>query len=87
MSRNSPTTRQFENVVSVLSTGLALGSEERITMKQNASSPSVSRLGGYALLDRGEISAIRLGRRWIVTRHATSSETGTLGPKPGAGSE
>jgi hypothetical protein len=41
----------------------------------------VGRLAVYALLDRGEIPAIRLGRRWIVTRHAYEQWERTCGTK------
>jgi hypothetical protein len=81
MSRISLTTLQFENDVSVLSTGLPPGSKERITIEEKASSLSINRVAVYALLNRCEIPAIRLGRRWIVTRNATSSGSGTCRTK------
>jgi excisionase family DNA binding protein len=45
-------------------------SEGRITVDEIAARLSLGRLTVYELLNRGEIPAIRLGKRWIVTRHA-----------------
>lgn len=51
----------------------------RITVEEIASRLSIGRLAVYALLNRGEIPAIRLGRRWIVTRHAYEQWERTCG--------
>ncbi len=40
----------------------------RITVEEIASRLQLGRLAVYALLESGEIPAIRLGRRWIITR-------------------
>jgi excisionase family DNA binding protein len=40
----------------------------RITVEEIASRLQLGRLAVYALLKSGEIPAIRLGRRWIITR-------------------
>jgi excisionase family DNA binding protein len=53
--------------------------KERITIEEIASRLSIGRLAVYALLNRGEIPAIRLGRRWIVTRHAYEQWERTCG--------
>ena len=42
----------------------------RITVDEIAHRLSLGRLAIYELLQRGEIPAIRLGRRWIITRYA-----------------
>lgn len=42
----------------------------RITVDEIAARLALGRVAVYALLDRGEIPAIRLGKRWIITRHA-----------------
>ena len=42
----------------------------RIKVDEIAERLGLGRLAIYALLERGEIPAIRLGRRWIITRHA-----------------
>jgi excisionase family DNA binding protein len=41
-----------------------------MTVSQIARRLNVGRLAVYAMLGQGIIPAIRLGRRWIVTRHA-----------------
>jgi excisionase family DNA binding protein len=42
----------------------------RITIPEIAERLSIGRVAVYNMLERGIIPAIRLGRRWIVTRHA-----------------
>jgi excisionase family DNA binding protein len=42
----------------------------RITVDEIATRLALGRFAVYELLNRGEIPAIRLGRRWIVTRYA-----------------
>jgi excisionase family DNA binding protein len=44
---------------------------------------SVGRLAVYAMLEQGIIPAIRLGRRWIVTRHAFEKWERTCGMPTG----
>ncbi len=46
---------------------------------------SVGRLAVYTMLEQGIIPAIRLGRRWIVTRHAYEQWERTCGMQAGAG--
>jgi len=46
---------------------------------------NVGRLAVYAMLERGIIPAIRLGRRWIITRHAYEYWERTCGMQAGAG--
>jgi excisionase family DNA binding protein len=53
--------------------------KERIAVEEIAARLSIGRLAVYALLDRGEIPAIRLGRRWIVTRYAYEQWERTCG--------
>jgi excisionase family DNA binding protein len=45
----------------------------RITVDEIAHRLSIGRLAVYALLAKKEIPAIRLGRRWIITRFAYES--------------
>jgi excisionase family DNA binding protein len=40
---------------------------------------SVGRLAVYTMLEQGIIPAVRLGRRWIVTRHAFEEWERTCG--------
>ena len=42
----------------------------RMTVEEIASRLDIGRLAVYAMLDQGILPGIRLGRRWIVTRHA-----------------
>lgn len=42
----------------------------RITIPEIARRLAIGRLAVYAMLEKGIIPGIRLGRRWIVTRHA-----------------
>jgi excisionase family DNA binding protein len=57
----------------------------RITVPEIAKRLSIGRLAVYAMLDQGIIPGIRLGRRWIVTRHAYFQWERTAGLRPGAG--
>lgn len=42
----------------------------RITIPEIAKRLGIGRLAVYSMLEQGMIPAIRLRRRWIVTRHA-----------------
>jgi excisionase family DNA binding protein len=42
----------------------------RISVLEIARRLSIGRLAVYTMLEQGIIPAVRLGRRWIVTRHA-----------------
>ena len=42
----------------------------RITVEEIVQRLHIGRLAVYALLEHGIIPGIRLGRRWIITRHA-----------------
>ena len=53
--------------------------KERITIEEIADRLSIGRIVVYALLEQGEIPAIRLGRRWIVTRYAYENWERTCG--------
>ena len=44
---------------------------------------SVGRIAVYTLLEQGIIPAVRLGRRWIVTRHAFEHWERTCGMATG----
>ena len=45
----------------------------RMTVEEIAHRLDIGRLAVYTMLEQGTIPAIRLGRRWIVTRHAFES--------------
>jgi excisionase family DNA binding protein len=42
----------------------------RITVEEIAQRLSIGRQTVYTMLDRGVIPGIRLGQRWLITRHA-----------------
>jgi len=51
----------------------------RISVPEIAQRLSIGRLAVYGMLERGLIPGIRLGRRWIVTRHAFEQWERTCG--------
>ena len=53
----------------------------RITIPEIAQRLSIGRLAVYAMLEQGILPGIRLGRRWIVTRHAYENWERTCGEK------
>jgi excisionase family DNA binding protein len=57
----------------------------RITINEIAERLSIGRLSVYAMLEQGTIPAVRLGRRWIVTRAAYLEWEGSCGARRGAG--
>ena len=57
----------------------------RITVQEIAHRLYVGRLAVYSMLEHGIIPAIRLGRRWIITRHAYEEWERTCGMQSGTG--
>jgi excisionase family DNA binding protein len=57
----------------------------RISVPEIARRLSIGRLAVYAMLEQGIMPGIRLGRRWIVTRHAYEQWEHTCGMQTGAG--
>ena len=57
----------------------------RITVPEIARRLGIGRLAVYAMLRRGVIPGIRLGRRWIVTRKAFEQWESTCGMKGSSG--
>jgi len=57
----------------------------RITVPEIAQRLDIGRLGVYAMLQQGIIPGIRLGRRWIITRHAYEQWEHTCGTRSGSG--
>jgi len=55
----------------------------RMTVEEIARRLDIGRLAVYAMLEQGIIPAIRLGRRWIVTRHAFENWERTCGMPTG----
>jgi excisionase family DNA binding protein len=54
----------------------------RITVPEIAQRLAIGRLAVYALLEQGTIPAIRLGRRWLITRFAYENWERSCGAKP-----
>ena len=67
------------------SIGDSVQANMRITVPEIARRLNIGRLAVYSLLERGAIPGIRLGRRWIVTRHAYEHWERTCGTRVGAG--
>jgi len=57
----------------------------RMSVEEIACRLHVGRLAVYAMLDHGIMPGIRLGRRWIITRHAYEQWERTCGMGAGAG--
>jgi excisionase family DNA binding protein len=57
----------------------------RISVPEIALRLAVGRQAVYAMLEQGVIPGIRLGRRWIITRHAYRRWERTCGLQAGAG--
>ena len=55
----------------------------RMSIPEIADRLSVGRIAVYTMLEQGIIPAIRLGRRWIVTRHAFENWERTCGIRTG----
>jgi excisionase family DNA binding protein len=48
----------------------AVNPSSRISIPEIARRLSIGRLAVYAMLEQSILPGVRLGRRWIVTRHA-----------------
>jgi excisionase family DNA binding protein len=55
------------------------GRSSRISVAEVAQRLEIGRLAVYAMLEQGIMPGIRLGRRWIVTRHAYEEWERTCG--------
>jgi excisionase family DNA binding protein len=54
-----------------------------MTVEEIARRLEIGRVAVYAMLEQGIIPAVRLGRRWIVTRHAFENWERTCGISTG----
>jgi len=57
----------------------------RISVPEIARRLHIGRLAVYEMLEQGIIPSIRLGRRWIITRHAYEQWERTCGMRRGPG--
>ena len=55
----------------------------RMSIPEIATRLSVGRIAVYTMLEQGLIPGIRVGRRWIVTRHAFENWERTCGMPTG----
>ena len=65
--------------------GLADSPSSRISVLEIARRLNIGRLAVYSMLEQGIIPAVRLGRRWIITRQAYLAWERTCGRRAGAG--
>jgi excisionase family DNA binding protein len=57
----------------------------RISVPEIAQRLEIGRLAVYAMLEQGIMPGIRLGRRWIITRHAYEQWERSCGMQVAAG--
>ena len=57
----------------------------RMLVAEIARRLDIGRLAVYAMLEQGILPGIRLGRRWIITRHAYEQWERTCGMRAGIG--
>jgi excisionase family DNA binding protein len=57
----------------------------RISVPEIALRLDIGRLAVYAMLEQGIMPGVRLGRRWIITRHAYEQWERTCGMRASAG--
>jgi excisionase family DNA binding protein len=69
----------------VSASSLKTMASRRISVEEIARGLNIGRLAVYDMLERGIIPAIRLGRRWIITRHAYEQWERTCGIQAGTG--
>ena len=54
---------------------------KRMSVEEVARRLDIGRQGVYAMLEKGILPGIRLGRRWIITRHAYEQWERTCGTR------
>ena len=59
--------------------------QARMTVEEIARRLGIGRLAVYAMLEQRLLPGIRLGRRWIVTRHAYEEWERTCGTRSSTG--
>jgi len=57
----------------------------RISVPEIARRLNIGRVAVYSMLEQGIMPGIRLGRRWIITRHAYEQWERTCGMQDGPG--
>ena len=64
---------------------LSIRPSGRMSVEEVARRLDIGRPAVYSMLEQGIIPGIRLGRRWIITRHAYEQWERTCGTRVGAG--
>ena len=67
------------------SEALATCLSSRMSVEEIARRLDIGRLAVYSMLEQGVMPGLRLGRRWIITRHAYEQWERTCGMRAGAG--
>jgi len=57
----------------------------RISVEEVAGRLDIGRRSVYAMLEQGILPGVRVGRLWIITRHAYELWERTCGIRPGTG--
>jgi excisionase family DNA binding protein len=57
----------------------------RMSVPEIAQRLDIGRIAVYAMLEQGILPGVRLGRRWIITRHAYEQWERTCGLRPPTG--
>jgi excisionase family DNA binding protein len=57
----------------------------RMSVEEVATRLNIGRLAVYAMLDQGILPGVRVGRRWIITRHAYDQWERTCGIRGATG--
>jgi excisionase family DNA binding protein len=60
-------------------------SSGRVSVPEIAMRLGIGRMKVYAMLEQQILHAVRVGRQWIITRHAYEQWERTCGMGPGAG--
>lgn len=63
----------------------SMGRSSRITVEEIAERLDIGRQAVYAMLEQGILPGVRVGRRWIITRHSYEQWERTCGTRAGAG--
>jgi excisionase family DNA binding protein len=82
-AKNQSMSDPFEDLNPARREELVPDQHSRISVPDIARRLNIGRQAVYSMLEQGFIPGIRLGRRWIVTRHAYEQWERTCGMRPG----
>jgi excisionase family DNA binding protein len=78
-------TTVLESGTGSVPTSLDPAASSRMSVEEVARRLNVGRLTVYAMLEQGIIPGVRIGRRWIITRHAYEHWEQTCGLRSESG--